>query len=346
MVSRLASTWAAVRYRRSQSIALVLVSALVTTCAVFAPMFVRTLEQGLLRARLVERDVADTTVLLHAVRTHGRAPSTTPGDIATVMPSEALDWFGGRRGDDHGPHHGAATPGLQPSPLRLVARDDVCDHLELASGAARPRRARCSSPSRTRRRGGGPRAPSSTSPTRRSSPAPTLPWHGPAHRHRRLPPSRTRLLAAHRRSTASRVSSSAKGLTTFPAIDDFVTDERTFAAGGPGGGLRGVPARPVAGVAHAPSHASAGAVRPRRTRRGCRGDDPAARPRLLDRLRPRPSCAPWCRCCSRSWPCSPSRCSPSSRTRPSSSAGPRSGWPGCVAAAARVARGSSCSSWP
>ena len=59
-----ASTWAAVRHRRGQSVALVLVSALVTTCAVFAPLFVRTLEQGLLRARLVEREPADTTVLL------------------------------------------------------------------------------------------------------------------------------------------------------------------------------------------------------------------------------------------------------------------------------------------
>ena len=96
MVSRLASTWAAVRYRRSQSIALVLVSALVTTCAVFAPMFVRTLEQGLLRARLVVRDVADTTVLLRASR-HTPTPSTDPGrPIATAMPSGALRWFGDR----------------------------------------------------------------------------------------------------------------------------------------------------------------------------------------------------------------------------------------------------------
>ncbi len=97
MVSRLSSTWAAVRYRRSQSLALVLVSALVTTCAVFAPMFVRTLEQGLLRARLVERDVADTTVLLRASRTIDE-PDRTPGDLATAMPPEATSWFGDRVG--------------------------------------------------------------------------------------------------------------------------------------------------------------------------------------------------------------------------------------------------------
>ena len=45
-MSGLSHTWAVVRYRRSQSVALVLVSALVTTCALFAPLFVRTLELG------------------------------------------------------------------------------------------------------------------------------------------------------------------------------------------------------------------------------------------------------------------------------------------------------------
>ena len=133
MVSRLSSTWAAVRYRRSQSLALVLVSALVTTCAVFAPMFVRTLEQGLLRARLVERDVADTTVLLRASRTIDE-PDRTPGDLATAMPPEATSWFGDRVGMTTADTEVAPRAGLQTSPLRLVARDDVCDHLELTSG--------------------------------------------------------------------------------------------------------------------------------------------------------------------------------------------------------------------
>ena len=82
-MSRLSSTWAAVRYRRSQSLALVLVSALVTTCAVFAPLFVRTLEQGLLQARLVERDPADTTVLLRSART-AADPTTVPAQVATA----------------------------------------------------------------------------------------------------------------------------------------------------------------------------------------------------------------------------------------------------------------------
>ena len=69
MRNGLRQTWAAVRHRRSQSLVLVVVSALVTTCAVFAPLFVRTLEQGLLQAGLQQRDVADTTLVVRAART-------------------------------------------------------------------------------------------------------------------------------------------------------------------------------------------------------------------------------------------------------------------------------------
>ncbi len=75
-MTRLAQTWAAVRYRRSQSLVLVIVSALVTTCAVFAPLFVRTLEQGLLQARLVESDPADTSVLMRAVHARSQTPTS------------------------------------------------------------------------------------------------------------------------------------------------------------------------------------------------------------------------------------------------------------------------------
>ena len=132
-MSRLASTWAAVRYRRSQSVALVLVAALVTTCAVFAPLFVRTLEQGLLRARLVERDVADTTVLVRSSRTP-TDPTLTPGDLADVVPAEADEWFGEPVGMTTAVTRVQPRQGLETSPLRLVARDDVCDHVELTAG--------------------------------------------------------------------------------------------------------------------------------------------------------------------------------------------------------------------
>ena len=197
MVSRLASTWAAVRYRRSQSIALVLVSALVTTCAVFAPMFVRTLEQGLLRARLVERDVADTTVAA-AGRRSTADPSTTPGDIATAMPSAAAAVVRRPGGDDHGRHQGSATRGpaalaTAPRRPRRRLRPPRADERSVPRG----RRGRCSSRPPMPRRGAGRRARSSTSPTRRPAPA-SRPSDGAADRRRGLPhEARPRLLAAH-----------------------------------------------------------------------------------------------------------------------------------------------------
>jgi len=36
--------WAAIRYRRAQALALALLSALITACAVFAPLYERSLE--------------------------------------------------------------------------------------------------------------------------------------------------------------------------------------------------------------------------------------------------------------------------------------------------------------
>jgi putative ABC transport system permease protein len=132
-VRRRSPTWAAVRYRGSQSVALVLVSALVTACAVFAPLFVRTLEQGLLRAALVERDAADTTVVVRASRTAGNS-GVGPADLAGVLPVEAGPWFGDPVGMLTADTSVRPREGLKPSPLRLVARDAVCDHVDVLSG--------------------------------------------------------------------------------------------------------------------------------------------------------------------------------------------------------------------
>ena len=230
-MSRLSSTWAAVRYRRSQSLALVLVSALVTTCAVFAPLFVRTLEQGLLQARLVEREPADTTVLLRSARTAAE-PTTVPEQVATAMPREALPWFGDPVGMTTASTEVQPREGLQTSPLRLVARDDVCDHLELTSG-------RC------------PQAAGEVLVSAADAEAwgwtegrvfdvddPSTPSTGTepsadraAHRGGRLPhQARPGLLAAHPGRRQVRLPDRA-GRAIIPGVDDFITPEDTFAQG-------------------------------------------------------------------------------------------------------------------
>ena len=47
--------WAAIRYRRAQALTLLLLSALITACAVFAPLYERALEQEIGRASCRER---------------------------------------------------------------------------------------------------------------------------------------------------------------------------------------------------------------------------------------------------------------------------------------------------
>lgn len=125
--------WAALRYRRGQSVALVLVSTFVTACAVFAPMFVRTLEQGLLRVTLLAKDPADTTVSVRALRTPEN-PALSPADLLAVLPSSARTWFESGIGMTAADARLAPEPGLQTSPVRLVARDGVCEHITLSGG--------------------------------------------------------------------------------------------------------------------------------------------------------------------------------------------------------------------
>ena len=108
-------------------------SALVTTCAVFAPMFVRTLEQGLLQARLVERDPADTMVVVRASRTT-EDPATAPADLERLLPAAADRWFRPPIGMVTADTRLTPAPGRKPSPLRIVARDHVCDHVEVTTG--------------------------------------------------------------------------------------------------------------------------------------------------------------------------------------------------------------------
>src|SRR6478752_4728502 len=76
--------WAAIRYRRAQAVVLVLLAALVTTCAVFAPLYERGLEQSLLRSALDRAAPADLALSVNAGRTLATAaalPETLKGNV-------------------------------------------------------------------------------------------------------------------------------------------------------------------------------------------------------------------------------------------------------------------------
>ncbi|MFW5468874.1 FtsX-like permease family protein [Knoellia sp. CPCC 206435] len=125
--------WKAIRYRGGQSLVLVLISALVATCAAFAPLFSRSLDQALLRATLGRMEAADLRLSVLAART--TEPTLTANEVEQQLPSTLSRWY-----DPGISMMTAATDvvpvsGRLPSPVRLVARDEVCEHVTLSTGA-------------------------------------------------------------------------------------------------------------------------------------------------------------------------------------------------------------------
>lgn len=123
--------WAAIRYRPAQSVALMLLSALVTACAVFAPLYQRALEQSLLQEGLLRHDARATAVALTSVATPGQradaaaARSIFPASLSTVYDDGHELWSG--RVDFIG------VAG-QPSQVSVLAPQDGCARLLLTVG--------------------------------------------------------------------------------------------------------------------------------------------------------------------------------------------------------------------
>jgi hypothetical protein len=126
--------WAAIRYRRTQAAVLVLLSALIATCAVFAPLYQRALEQALLRTSISAASVADTALVVRAGR--GTAnPTFVSRDLAGNVPPSVRVLYGDPVGQMSDSISVKPRAGLKDSPGDLVARDQVCAHLTLTTGA-------------------------------------------------------------------------------------------------------------------------------------------------------------------------------------------------------------------
>lgn len=122
--------WAALRYRRGQVIALALVSALVTTCAVFAPVFARSIDQGLLRVHLTEADPATTATTMTRPRTSTERtlmPQTLADEVPAGLQAVSGEPITGLRYATNL----SPAKGRKASPALLRTRSGLCDHVEI-----------------------------------------------------------------------------------------------------------------------------------------------------------------------------------------------------------------------
>lgn len=123
--------WSALRHRRGQVIALALVSALVVTCAVFSPVFARSIDQALLRVHVTEADPAATATAIARNRT-STDRDLRPGGVAAAVPAQLAEVS--RDPIQIMRHSGdvVPAPGKKPSPVVVRSRTSVCEHLEVA----------------------------------------------------------------------------------------------------------------------------------------------------------------------------------------------------------------------
>jgi putative ABC transport system permease protein len=126
--------WAAIRYRRTQAVVLVLLSALTATCAVFAPLYQRALEQSLLRTSISAASVADTALVVRSGRGPAN-PTFLSSALSGNVPGSVRVLYGTPVGQMSDSIDIVPRDGLKPSPGDLVARDKVCDHLRITTGA-------------------------------------------------------------------------------------------------------------------------------------------------------------------------------------------------------------------
>ncbi len=123
--------WAALRHRKGAAITLALVSALVVTCAVFAPVFARSVDQALLREHITGAGAQETATEITWQRTQ-TDQDVLPEDVAESVPGDLAAVSDEPISVMRSSTTIVTTKGKQPSPVALRSRSGVCDHLEVA----------------------------------------------------------------------------------------------------------------------------------------------------------------------------------------------------------------------
>ena len=134
---------AALRYRRAQTIVVVVLAALVTTCLVLAPLYTRALEQAMIRTMLREATVAQTGLRLGSTSPTAPQDALDPDALEQLPPGEPADLRRvadrqhGRRRAQAAVRRPAGRSAAQPGG-HVRARDD--HRRSLSVGARRGRR--------------------------------------------------------------------------------------------------------------------------------------------------------------------------------------------------------------
>jgi hypothetical protein len=123
---------AALRYRWAQAVVVIVLSALVTTCLVIAPLYTRALEQAMVRTLLHEAAAGETGLRLASSSSTEPAVALSSADLAKLVPDTVRDLFGT-------PIAGTSL-GVRRMPLlgqpdgRLLAREGMCGQVQFTDG--------------------------------------------------------------------------------------------------------------------------------------------------------------------------------------------------------------------
>ena len=123
---------AALRYRRAQTIVVVVLAALVTTCLVLAPLYTRALEQAMIRMMLREATVAQTGLRLGSTSPTAPQDALDPDALEQLLP-ESLRTFVGSPTPSTGVDVRKLPFAAQPGG-RLLNRAGMCEHVTITDG--------------------------------------------------------------------------------------------------------------------------------------------------------------------------------------------------------------------
>ena len=123
---------AALRYRRAQTVVVVVLSALVTTCLVLAPLYSRALEQAMVRTMLRDASAEQSGLRLSSTSSTEPALALTPDALEQPPPETIRPFFRTAGRELRGRHRRMPVAG-QPGG-RLLARDGMCEHVRFADG--------------------------------------------------------------------------------------------------------------------------------------------------------------------------------------------------------------------